>query len=217
MCPHCGQNAPVVYRGVLAYCTACNTPRPPLTGKALHLAGKTSRVGGAFARVAGWIVVATGLAFAFALGGILQLLFGGAMGLIVGGPIAFVSVVVAVLLLRGGSRLEARGADAGHRAQEQAVFALAAHKSAALTVNDVALALEIPVPEAETLMTALARERYEQIRVDLDAQGTLVYRFGPQPTTRVRVDPELAESPNRDEWERLEADAARERQRGGRG
>src|SRR5437667_81825 len=29
MCPHCRQNAPVVYRGLMAYCTACGQPRTP--------------------------------------------------------------------------------------------------------------------------------------------------------------------------------------------
>src|SRR5579862_6967824 len=93
MCPHCGQNAPVVYRGVLAYCTACNAPRPPLTGTALHLAGQPSRVGGAIARVAGWIFIAAGLSLALGLGGILQAIFGHLTGLLVGGPIAVVSIL----------------------------------------------------------------------------------------------------------------------------
>ena len=51
MCPHCRQNAPIVYRGVLAYCTACGAPRPPFSAKSIDLAGQPSKIGGAVARV----------------------------------------------------------------------------------------------------------------------------------------------------------------------
>jgi hypothetical protein len=41
----------------------------------------------------------------------------------------------------------------------------------------------------------------------------MVYRFGGLPNARVRIDPEVARSPNHAEWERLEAEEAEVRRR----
>jgi hypothetical protein len=207
MCPHCGQNAPVVYRGIVAYCTACGRPRVPLTGGALHLAGKPSRVGSLFARIFGWLVIGVGLSFALGIGAIAHFIFpAGFVGLAVGLPLALVSLLIGGLLLRGGKHLDEKGASDERSARSRAVFALAAQRGGELTARDAASALEMPVDQAEECLQSLAKEQYETVTVDVDPNGTLVYRFaGP---TRVRVDPELAKSPNRAEWERLEAEEA---------
>jgi hypothetical protein len=210
MCPFCGQNAPVVYRGVAAYCAACGRVRVPLTGSALHLAGQPSRVGSIVARVLGWIVLGVGLSSALGIGALAHLIFpGGVVGLAIGGPIAVLSLIVGLLLLRGGKRLDANGASAAKSARAQAVFALAAHQGGTLTALDASRGLDIPLAAAEELLQAIAKEDYEKVAVDVDPGGTLVYRF--VVPTRVRVDavdPELARSPNRAEWERLEAEEA---------
>src|SRR5512143_1753677 len=87
-CPNCRRNAPIVYRGVMAYCTACGAPRLPLTTKATNLAGKTSILGGTLARVLGWIVLGSGLVVGLGLLGLLQAIFpGGFAGWLVGLPI----------------------------------------------------------------------------------------------------------------------------------
>ncbi len=205
MCPHCGQNAPIVYRGVTAYCAACGHVRVPLTGNALNLAGQPSRVGSVVARVLGWIVLFGGLSFALGLGALTHLLFP-ALGLALGGSIAVLSLLMGALLLRGGKRLDEKGATAERNAREAAVFALASHQGGSLTAVDASRALDMPLLAAEELLEAIAKEQYERVAVDVDAQGTLVYRF--VVPTRVRVDPEVARSPNRAEWERLEAEDA---------
>jgi hypothetical protein len=212
MCPHCGQNAPVVYRGVAAYCAACGKVRVPLTGNALHFAGQPSRVGSVVARVLGWIVLAVGLSVSLGVAALFHLIFpAGVAGLAIGGPIAVLSIVVGVLLLRGGRRLGEKGAAAEKGAHAQALFALAMNKGGALTALDASQALDIPLAAAEALLQSLAKEDFERITVDLDAAGTLIYRFV-TPTRvdggRVRVDPEVARSPNRAEWERMEAEEA---------
>jgi hypothetical protein len=216
MCPHCGQNAPIVYRGVTAYCAACGHVRIPLTGEALHLAGQPSRFGSIVARVLGWIVLFGGLSFALGIGALAHLLFPtGVAGLAVGGPIAVLSLVIGVLLLRGGKRLDQKGASAEKNARAGAVFALAAHKGGTLTALETSRSLDMPLAAAEALLQTLAKDDYEKVAVDVDANGTLVYRFvlpvrageGPG-ATRIRVDPEVARSPNRAEWERLEAEEA---------
>ncbi len=211
MCPHCGQNAPVVYRGVTAYCAACGQPRLPLTGSALHLAGQPSRVGSVVARALGWIVLAVGLSFAVGLAAIAHFLFpAGIAGLVVGAAVGVPTLVIGMLLLRGGKHLDRSGASAERTARTQAIFALAAHRGGTLTALDVSRALDISPAAAEAFMQMLAKEDYEKVAVDVDANGTLVYRFNVP--TRMRVDPEVARSPNRAEWERLEsleAEAAR--------
>jgi hypothetical protein len=210
MCPYCGQNAPVVYRGVTAYCAACGKVRVPLTGNALHLAGQPSRVGSVVARVLGWIVLGVGLSFALGVAALLQLVFPATIApLAVGGPIAVVSLFVGILLLRGGKTLDAKGAAAAKTAHAQALFALAANKGGMLTALDASQALDLPLPAAEAALQTLAKEDFERVAVDVDASGTLVYRFVvPGRGGRVRVDPEVARSPNRVEWERLEAEEA---------
>src|SRR3954468_24360457 len=60
VCPRCRQNAPIVYRGVNAFCTACGAPRSPLTSGSVNLAGQPSKVGGQITRVFGWIVLVVG-------------------------------------------------------------------------------------------------------------------------------------------------------------
>ena len=51
MCPRCRQNAPIVYRGVNAFCTACGAPRSVLANTSVNLAGQPSKVGGQVTRV----------------------------------------------------------------------------------------------------------------------------------------------------------------------
>ena len=61
MCPHCGQAAPLVYRGVLAYCSACGQLRGPLTGGSVNHAGSLSKAGGTVAKVFGWLARVGGM------------------------------------------------------------------------------------------------------------------------------------------------------------
>src|SRR5690242_5493841 len=101
MCPRCRQSAPILYRRVMAYCTACGAPRPPLTGTSLNLAGQPSKIGGAVASVVGWIVLAGGLSLALMITLIAQALFpAGFAGYALGIPIAALSLVVGILLVR---------------------------------------------------------------------------------------------------------------------
>ena len=178
MCPHCGQNAPIVYRGVAAYCAACGQVRVPLTGSALKLAGQPARVGSIFANVFGWTVIGVGLSFALGIAAIAHLLFPtGFVGLAIGTPLALLSLLIGGLLLRGGKYMGQKGASAEKDARAQAVFALAAHKGGTLTAQDASGALDMPLAAAEELLQSLAKEQYERVAVDVDANGTLVYRF----------------------------------------
>ena len=217
MCPKCRRDAPLVYRGVMAYCAACGAPRLPLSGASVAHAGQTSKLGGTVARVAGWTVLGAGLSIALLLGAIAHALFpAGFVGLALGLPIAVIALVIGLVLLRGGKSLRGTGESVERSTRAQAVHALAANRGGSLTSLDVAQALSIPFEEADALLTSMAKEQMDHVSVEIDASGGLYYRFAGsdgagdggsgQDAARVRVDPELARSPNRAEWERLEAE-----------
>jgi hypothetical protein len=117
VCPYCQTDAPVVYRGVMAYCTACGALRPPvLPTDAVNLAGQPSKVGGILAKVFGSLVLFVGLTVAIALGAIFQAIFPeGVVGYALGVPTALVSLAVGISLLLGGKSLSKSGR--AHRAR----------------------------------------------------------------------------------------------------
>src|SRR5271170_3538369 len=102
MCPHCGRDAPIVYRGVVPYCTACGALRAPLSTPSINMAGKSSQMGGTVASVAGWLVLLVGLSMALGLGLLLWAIFTAAVAATITLPIALIATVVGFLLLRGG-------------------------------------------------------------------------------------------------------------------
>jgi hypothetical protein len=150
----------------------------PLANTSVTLAGQGSKVGGTVARVFGWVVLAAGLFFALALAGILLAL--GASGLaagVIGGPIALISAVVAYALLRGGKELKKSGDEAEQATKLQALFALANTRGGVLTAADVAQMLAISAKEGDDVLTKLAKENPEQVQVDVDDNGNILYRF----------------------------------------
>jgi hypothetical protein len=178
MCPHCRQNAPIIYRGVFAYCSACNAPRAPFSGKALNLAGQPSKVGGTVASVFGWIVLVIGLAVGLGLMLMLQLLIPSAViGYALGGFISVVTLAVGLLLLFGGSKLKTSGDQAQREAQMEAVYALAVNRGGAVTALDVGRSLNMAMQQADTLLTAMTKTYPEHVSVEVDENGSLYYQF----------------------------------------
>ena len=175
MCPHCGRDAPIVYRGALACCTACGGPRSPLSGPAVNLAGKPSRVGGAVASVFGGLVLLVGLSVALGLGLLIYALVTPAVALAVALPIALVALVVGLVLFKGGRSLSRQGTDAARATLDHALFELAAHRRA-VTAAEAARALGVPVSEADAMLTSLAKREPERLAVDVDEHGVVWYR-----------------------------------------
>lgn len=201
MCPHCGKSAPLIHRGLTAYCTACGRERTPFAGTSVSLAGKPSKVGGTVAGVLGWLVLIGGTATALLLGLLATWLFETAVaGLSIGLPIGFIAVAIGLLLLISGRKLARSGEKAERTAQAQAIFSLAAHRRRPLTAHEVGLALDLPTPEADALLTQLAKERPEEVTVDIGERGEILYGFPGvmgQPRVRfstppLRIDPSRA-------------------------
>lgn len=177
MCPFCRTEAPLVYRGVFPYCTACNHLRPPLSGPSVNMAGKPSKVGGSVARAFGWIVLALGLALAVFLGGLAALIFTGPTGLVVGIPLAIVAVTLCIVLVRSGRDLRRSGDQTERATRVQGIHALATTHGGVLTAWQVAQALRMHPAEADALLTELAKQEPDTVGVDVDDEGVILYRF----------------------------------------
>ena len=175
MCPHCGREAPIVYRGVVPYCTACGALRAPLSTPSINLAGKPSQVGAAVASVAGWLVLAVGLSVALGFGLLLWALFSGAVAAALALPFALIASIVGFALLRGGSSLRRSGADAEQATRDQALLSMAGHHGP-VTAVDAARLLNVTVASADAMLTALAKREPERVAMDVDDQGVVWYR-----------------------------------------
>src|SRR5688572_10407389 len=177
-CPHCRQNAPIVYRGMFAYCAACNQPRPPFSAKALNVAGRPSKLGGTASKVLGYGVLLAGLGTA---AGLMLLFFflapTSAMGYAVGIPLAVISLVVGLALIYAGRRLHRSGSDAEREAREQALYALAANRGGLLTALDGARSLNLSVADVEAVLSDWAKRDPEQVSLEIDDEGALFWLF----------------------------------------
>ncbi|HTQ42902.1 MAG TPA: hypothetical protein VMI75_09135 [Polyangiaceae bacterium] len=194
ICPACGREAPIVYKGVVPCCTACGALRAPLSSASVNMAGKPSRVGGTFAVVLGWVVLALGGSTALGVVLLLLALSWPAGALAIGLPIALVTLITGVLLVKSGRSLQASGADAERETRTQALLAMAAQRGA-VTAREAAQALSTSVAEADAMLTELAKRDPERVAVDVDDQGVLWYRVAPapgEPIPRMRVEPEQA-------------------------
>jgi hypothetical protein len=196
MCPHCGRDAPIVYRGVLPYCTACGGLRAPLTAASINLAGKSSQVGGTVASVAGWLVLLIGLSVGLGIALLLWAVFTIGVALAVALPIALISAGLGAMLLRSGSAMRRTGDDAERATRDQALLAMAAQQGP-VTAAEAARILGVSIPAADAMLTELAKREPERVAVDVDDQGVVRYRaarlvfdgaFAAPPSARVRVD-----------------------------
>jgi hypothetical protein len=186
MCPHCGRDAPLVYRGVVPYCTACGRLRAPLSGPSVNLAGKPSKVGGTLVNAAGILVLVCGLGLAAMIGGLLYWLFAATVALAVGGPIAAVALVLGALLLGGGRRLR-RSGDQTERATFERALAALAEQRGAVTAADAARVLGVSPGDADAWLTAMAKREHEPLAVDVDENGVVWY-LAPGTLPRLRVE-----------------------------
>ena len=178
MCPHCRQNAPIVYRGVLAYCTACGQLRAPLAGPAVNLAGQPSQIGGSVANVLGWLVLAIGVVVAVLLTALLQAIFpAGFVGWLFGAVITLVTLAVGSSLVLGGRKLKNTGTVTEKSTKHRAIYALAAHRGGVLNAVDVSRAAGLSVAEADALLTALAKEESDRVKLEVDENGGIYYVF----------------------------------------
>jgi hypothetical protein len=180
MCPHCRQDAPIVYRGVVPYCTACGKIRAPLTERSVTLAGRPKAVGGTVSFVLGWIVLGVGLALALGVG-LLVGMFAPTAGIAVGSMLGIIFLTIGLVMVLGGRSLRRSGAADQRDVRTAAVFALAAHRGGILTALDVARASNIREDEADALLTHLAKTVPDRCTLEVDEHGAIFFRFANAP------------------------------------
>jgi hypothetical protein len=192
-----------VYRGVVPQCTACGAVRPPLSNPSINLAGKPSRIGGIVASVFGWLVLLVGGSIALGIA-LLFAAFGATMaGVAIALPIAIVTLVIGVVLVRRGGSLNRSGLEAERATREQALLGVVAHRGS-VTASEAAQALGVSVAEADAALTDMAKRDPDRVSVDVDDQGVVRYRVARIPGERVRVEAEDAVEADED----ASADAA---------
>ena len=166
--------------------------------KSLNLAGQPSKVGGILAKIAGWLVLFFGLTVATVLGALFQAIWpDGLVGWALGVPMAVVSLAMGISLLVGGKSLSKSGHDTEAAVREKAIQGLASTHGGILTKDDVARALSVSVQEGDAYLTSLAKTRPDEMAVDVDDSGNVLFRFraiAARPRNGVRVD---VAAPNR--------------------
>lgn len=178
VCPVCHKDAPIVYRGIQAYCTACGNLRSVIGGPSVNLAGRPSKVGGLFAKAAGWTVLVVGLALAALTVAFFQWIFPeGAAGWYLGTPLGLIAAGIGGSLLYGARSLEKTGSNQERRIHEKAVWAFAQNRRGVVSAAEVARSVGITDEQADTLLTDLAKSQPEQVTVDVDDEGNISYRF----------------------------------------
>lgn len=178
LCPHCHQSAPVLYKGVFAFCSACDRPRAPFSGKALAFAGQPSKFGGRVGRVVGALVLIFGLLLAAALLLFFQLLWPARnIGYALGSPVALVSLVLGSLFLIASRRLGRAGAEAERQARVEAIYALAVNRNGMLTALDAARTLQLEPTSVEALLSELSKTQPEYVSFEIDEHGQSFYLF----------------------------------------
>lgn len=178
MCPHCHQNAPLVFQGMTARCVACGAVRAPWSADSVTYAGKPSRVGGQVARVLGWAVLASGLLLAVVLGLLTSWIMPATPApWIAFTVVALLTVLVGVPLVFGGKQLDRSGEQTEVGTRMQALFALAANRGGALRAHEAAAALGLSVDETDALLTRMAKERPDDVTLDVTDAGEVVYGF----------------------------------------
>jgi hypothetical protein len=174
-----------VYRGIAAYCTACGQPRLPLVAKSVNMAGQTSQVGGTLTRVVGWTILFGGLAISLLVFGILAAIVPALwIAVVVGLPLAIMTVVASRALVRSGRTLEQTGASEQLSTRVEAVIALAKNRRGLLSAADVSASLGIGFTQADALLTELAKKHPDLVAVEIDDKGGVFYRVD-QPQVRI--------------------------------
>ena len=177
-CPHCQKEAPIIFKGVFAFCAACDRPRAPFSGKALNFVGKPSKWGARVGQALGVFVLIFGLLLAAALILFFQVLLPTAsIGYALGLPIALASVVLAALFMITSRRLRRVGSDAERQARIEALYALAVHRGGTLTATDAAPALQLTAAVVDALLGDLAKHQPDHVSLEFDEEGRTFYLF----------------------------------------
>lgn len=184
-------------RGMEAFCTVCGARRTPFAASILNLAGRPEQLGGLTARAFGWVALGVGLFIALTVGLVVQAIASMFvattwLGWAVSIPIVLLSLALGVLGIVGGRKLTRAGGARLARAQLQTIRGIARHKKGVVEVGEVARALGIGHEEADAMLTQLAKNPDENVSIDIDDAGNILYLFGSADAIRWRIRAEEA-------------------------
>lgn len=192
-CPSCGQDVPVVLRAGAARCTACGATRAPFAAKVLNITGQPAKIGGTAAKVAGGVVWTVGTFVALLLMLVIQAVWpAGWLGFAIGIPIEFLTIMMGAALFFGGRMLGKAGDAALSDARITAIRGLARHKKGVLRAIDVAKSLHVKPEQADAMLTELAKKPEEDVGIDINDEGEVLYLFDSPDAHRFRVRVEAA-------------------------
>lgn len=177
MCPHCRTSAPLIYRGVTAYCSACGRQRTALSADSLTYAGKPAQLGASVVRAFGWFGLMVGLLFATVCGLLVGFIGTPIAGLATFAALALFSTLAFYLVRRGGRALDESGQESLEKKQDQALYALAARNGGMVHAFQAAAALDLTADQADAVLTRLNRARPLEIQVELTDDGQIFYVF----------------------------------------
>jgi hypothetical protein len=196
-CAQCGQSAPIVLRGVDAFCTVCGGRRTPWASRSLNITGKPAKVGGFAARLFGWGAMIIGLFVALFLGLVVQAISvlvwpASWLGWAVAIPIALMSIVAGLVGIIGGRKLNQMGDASLKQVQLETIHGLASHRGGRVRAADAARALGVSEEMADVMLTELAKQPDENVGIDVDDDGNVTYLFGSSDAMRWRIQAERA-------------------------
>lgn len=194
-CEKCGQPAPTLVRGGTVVCSGCGATRGPLSGVPLNLVGSAHRVGGVLTGVLAWAVLLGGITVGGLVGVVVALVAAALsvsawVGLATGVALGGMAALAALLLSNASKSLQTKGVAAKDAASEQAILAMAASRKGVLTTVEVAQNLQLPLRDADRLLSSMGERGRAQLEVNRD--GLLQYTFRGASTadrTGVRVSP----------------------------
>jgi len=130
------------------------------------------------ARVFGWVALGFGGFTALVVSALFGWIFPNSPASWIAGGLAFLlTLLIALPLLLGGKKLDRDGAKKEESTRMQALFALAANRGGALRAHEAASALGVPTEDADALLTRMAKERPDDVTLDVTEQGELVFGF----------------------------------------
>ncbi|MEO6576186.1 MAG: hypothetical protein ABIP89_20190, partial [Polyangiaceae bacterium] len=91
--------------------------------------------------------------------------------------IMLVTLLVGSSLVMGGRSLKNTGSFTEKSTKHRAIFALAAHRGGVLNAVDVSQAAGLSIAEADALLTALAKEESDAVKLEVDDNGAIYYVF----------------------------------------
>ena len=99
------------------------------------------------------------------------------------------TLIVGLLMLGGGRRLQKSGTEAERVTLEKALEALAEQRGA-ISAADASRALGVSAVDADAVLTAMAKREHDPMAVDVDDRGVVLFRSGSAvPGMRVDVAP----------------------------